>query len=253
MIKRMIRSVFKSLGYEIIRSNKNLIPPDMDSAFHEIYNQCREYTMTNVDKMYSLYRAVEYVSRCKIPGDIVECGVWKGGSCMLVALTLMKMGERNRKIYLYDTFEGMSEPMEKDQMIHDGRMAVDIFKETESESYHRVKCFSPLDEVTKNIFSTGYPPDNLVFVKGKVEETLPATTPQTISILRLDTDWYESTYHEVVHLYPKLSKKGVLILDDYGFWKGAREAADRYFDQNKTDILLNRIDPEGCYLGIKAD
>jgi len=90
--------------------------------------------------------------------------------------------------------------------------------------------------------STKYPKDNLIFVKGKVENTIPAIIPDKISILRLDTDWYESTYHELVYLFPKLVKDGVLIIDDYGHWKGAREAINRYFQEKKIKILLNRID-----------
>jgi O-methyltransferase len=102
------------------------------------------------------------------------------------------------------------------------------------------------------MLSSGYPERNIIFVKGKVEDMIPGTMPQRISVLRLDTDWYESTYHELQHLYPLISNKGILIIDDYGFWTGAKEATDRYFQENKIPIFLNRIDRSGR-LGIKCN
>ena len=91
----------------------------------------------------------------------------------------------------------------------------------------------------------GYNTEKLHFIKGKVENTLPEYAPKQISLLRLDTDWYESTKHELTHLFPRLVSGGVLILDDYGYWAGAKKAVDEYFSQNKTQILLNRIDQTG--------
>jgi bifunctional ADP-heptose synthase (sugar kinase/adenylyltransferase) len=92
---------------------------------------------------------------------------------------------------------------------------------------------------------TGYPSSNLIFVQGKVEETLPRVIPDNISLLRLDTDWYESTRHELIHLFPLLSKSGVLVLDDYGYWAGARKAVDEYVVENNIKILLDRVDGTG--------
>ncbi|MFX1257024.1 MAG: TylF/MycF/NovP-related O-methyltransferase [Promethearchaeota archaeon] len=97
---------------------------------------------------------------------------------------------------------------------------------------------------------TGYPKESVVYIKGKVENTIPNMIPEKISLLRLDTDWYNSTYHELKHLYPILSQKGIIIIDDYGHWKGARKATDNYFKENNVQILLNRIDYKGR-LGIK--
>lgn len=206
--------------------------------------------MTSVERMYSVYNAVKYVLNFNIPGDLVECGVWKGGSSMVSALTMLKMGNNNRNIYLYDTYSGMPEPTKKD-VDFKGKSSFKQWKKSEKKNINGW-CFSPLEEVQKNIFSTGYPKKNLYFVKGKVEDTIPQTIPKTISILRLDTDWYESTYHELEHLFPRLSKNGVLILDDYGHWKGSKDAVDQYFQENNINILLNRIDYTGR-MGIKTD
>ena len=206
--------------------------------------------MTSVERMYSLYNAVEYVINANIPGDIVECGVWKGGSSMISALTLLNKGNTNKNLYMYDTYSGMSEPTEKDADFK-GNSPLEEWKRSEKGNINEW-CFSPLEEVQKNIFSTGYPKENLHFVKGKVEDTIPKTIPEEISILRLDTDWYESTYHELKHLFPLLSKKGVLIIDDYGHWSGSKDAVDQYFQENNIKILLNRIDYTGR-ISIKMD
>ena len=102
-----------------------------------------------------------------------------------------------------------------------------------------------LDLVKRNVASTGYPMELVSFCKGRVEETIPTSAPPQIALLRLDTDWYESTKHELVHLYPRLVSDGVLIVDDYGFWRGARKAVDEYFRERHEKVLLNRIDDTG--------
>ena len=204
--------------------------------------------MTSVERMYGLFKAVEYLIDSNISGDFVECGVWKGGSTMLIANTLIQLNSNDRKIYLYDTFEGMPEPTENDYYISNKKThAVDRWKKQQKQDIN-TWCFTPLTEVKNNMYSTGYPKNKIIFIKGKVENTIPKTIPSEIALLRLDTDWYESTKHELIHLYPLLSKNGVLIIDDYGHWAGAKKAVDEYFSKNF--ILLNRIDYTGR-IGIK--
>jgi hypothetical protein len=118
-------------------------------------------------------------------------------------------------------------------------------KESEDEKEFSVWCYSGIDEVKNNLFTTGYPKEKLFFVKGKVEDTIPGEIPSAIAILRLDTDWYESTYHELKHLYPLLNSGGVLIIDDYGHWQGSRQATDNYFSEINKPVLLNRVDYTG--------
>ena len=214
-----------------------------DESFEEIYNQCKEFTMTSIERMYALYKSVRYIINSKIPGDFVECGVWRGGSTMLIALTLIELNETKRKIYLYDTFKGMPEPTDDDYRVAD-RTAL------AKNQWKKEWCFSPLSEVKKNMALTRYPKNKLMFTKGKVEKTIPGTIPSRIAILRLDTDWYKSTKHELIHLFPLVSKNGVLIIDDYGYWAGSKRAVDEYFT-NKP-MLLNRIDDAGR-IGVKAD
>ncbi len=209
----------------------------------DMINSSLPFTMTGPLRTISLIRAVEYIIINKIPGDFVECGVWKGGSMMLLAKTLLKHGINNRDLYLYDTFEGMSEPTDLD-ISFDDKKAENLLKleiDAKQNGYN-VWCYSTLEEVKENMISTGYNADNIHLYKGKVEETIPGKIPQKIALLRLDTDWYESTLHELKYLYPLLTQKGVLIIDDYGQWMGQRKAVDEYIAQNEIDIFLNRID-----------
>jgi hypothetical protein len=197
--------------------------------------------------MYALYKAVEYVVNAKILGDFVECGVWKGGSAMVIAYTLILMEETNRRIYLYDTYSGMEEPTEADRSISDDTPAIEQWQRRRNRGQNNM-CFASLSEVRNNMLSTGYAESHLFFIKGRVQDTVPESSPSQIALLRLDTDWYESTKHELTHLYPHLAKYGILIIDDYGHWSGSKKAVDEYF--SNTPMLLNRIDNAGR-IGIK--
>ena len=201
--------------------------------------------MTSLARLASLVDAVTYVSENNIAGDFAECGVWRGGSMMAVALTLLDLGENDRSLYLYDTFEGMSEPTEHDQDA-EGNSADEQLRNTPKGT--GVWCEASIEDVTANILSTGYPEEKIHLVKGKVEDTIPNTLPGNLALLRLDTDWYESTKHELDHLYPLLAPSGVLIIDDYGYWKGARKAVDEYFANSKESHFLHRIDNTGRVL-----
>jgi O-methyltransferase len=223
----------------------------MDAEFGDIYARCKRYSQSSKERMYALYKATRYIVASKIPGDFVECGVLKGGSTMMMAYTLLEMQETIRRIYLYDTFEGMPQPSKDDYLLSnkDNRYyAIDEWRKKQKID-HNEWDFSPLSEVKANMLSTGYPKEYVVFVKGKVEDTIPNTIPHNIALLRLDTDWYESTKHELIHLYPLISPNGVLIIDDYGYWVGAKKAVDEYF--SNMPILLNRIDNTGR-IGIKS-
>jgi O-methyltransferase len=205
----------------------------------------RPYTMTTIERVSALRQAVEYVVANKIAGDLVECGVWKGGSMMAAALTLKSLGVNDRKLHLFDTFEGMTEPsaVDVDFRGRDAKFLLEQMRDTKATT--NIWAIAQLEGVKALMESTGYESQNISYVKGRVEETLPVSAPDKIAILRLDTDWYESTLHELNHLYPRLSRGGVLIIDDYGHWQGARRAVDEYIAENKLRLLLNRIDYTG--------
>jgi len=231
------------LGLKLIRKSRlelvNLSDIEQDKKFWAIYRKVKDQTLVPVERSYTLYQAVKYIIKNNIEGDLVECGVWKGGSSMLMAYSLLEAGVSDRKIYLYDTFEGMTQPGEMD-----GQEEKDQWESGKVSDTLNNMCYSPIEEVKANMGKTGYPSDNIILVKGKVEETLPGKLPAAISLLRLDTDWYASTKHELIHLYPLLVKHGVLIVDDYGAWQGARKATDEYFS-SKPQPFLNRIDYTG--------
>ncbi len=252
-MKKMLKSTLRRLGYDLVRytpqghSNVGAVP-DFSEQQNKVISMARPFTMTSIERMASLISAVDYVSQNAIPGDIAECGVWRGGSMMTIALTLLANGDRSRSLYLYDTFEGMPAPTADDKSF-DG-----ISAEEQLERYPDGAgnwCYATLDDVRANLLSTGYPKEKMHLIKGKVEETIPRSLPSGLSLLRLDTDWYESTKHELIHLYPLLNAKGILIIDDYGHWQGARKAVDEYFQERNEKVYLHRIDYTGRML-VKA-
>jgi O-methyltransferase len=213
---------------------------DVPKHYREIFDAVCLYTMTSRERVYSLIASVEYIVKNDIPGAIVECGVWKGGSSMACLLTLKHLKSCDRDIYLYDTFSGMPEPTSKD-----GQEEHSIYNSLRDKSGNSSWCRSPENEVISNLKICDYPISRIKLVKGLVEETIPSESPEKIAILRLDTDWYSSTLHELTHLYPKIEKNGVLIIDDYGTWQGCRAAVDEYFKESSRLLFFHRIDPNG--------
>lgn len=242
-MRRTFLNILHHIGLTI-KEDPRTLSKDLDRLFAPIWRKTRNYTMTSTDRMFALYKAVEYISQNHISGDIVECGVWRGGSAMICAYTLKTFRDTNRTIYLYDTYSGMPEPGMYDRTVLGNNPAHKIWKLSLKEAAD-TWCYATLKEVKKNLYRTKYPKTKIRFIEGKVEDTIPAHAPRRIALLRLDTDWYSSTYHELLHLYPRLVPGGVLIIDDYGHWKGAQKAVDTYFWKHKAPILFNRIDYTG--------
>jgi hypothetical protein len=222
-----------------IDQEPHAFPFDFDEADKELYRRVGPYTMTTPPRVYALVRGVEYVVARGVPGAIVECGVWRGGSMMAAALTLLRLGTADRELYLYDTFAGMPPPSEADTT-RSGERAADLLAQADEDSH--IWAVASLSDVRATVLSTRYPERRIHFVEGLVEDTLPTTAPEEIALLRLDTDWYRSTKRELEQLYPRLAPGGVLILDDYGHWQGARRAVDEYFAEEHITLLLNRVD-----------
>jgi O-methyltransferase len=244
-MKSLIQKIAGIFNYEIYRKNTHpTLPDDFESLHKLIFSRVANHTMTSPERIYSLIEAVHYIEKNKIEGAIVECGVWKGGSMMAVAETLKESKIFSRNLYLYDTFEGMPPPTRNDKTLS-GETAETLLAVDKNKEKNTVWAYSTIETVKEGMKSTGYPGDKIIYVRGKVEETIPSTVPPGIALLRLDTDWYESTYHELIHLFPLLAPGGILILDDYGYWQGARKAVDDYFDSHPSRIFLSRIDETG--------
>jgi O-methyltransferase len=240
MIKGAIQKYLNARGFAIIRYSAGYSAQELDT-----FAKVREFTATSTERLSGLVSGVQYITQNKIPGCFVECGVWRGGSMMAAALTLIQCGDTSRDLYLFDTYEGMSAPTDADVMF-DGQKAEDVLKEKPpEEGFGNYWCVAGIEDVKKNLYSTGYPKEKLHFIKGKVEETVPKQAPMDIALLRLDTDWYESTAHELQHLYPRLAKNGILIIDDYGHWLGSRKAVDEYFAKQPFRPMFNRLDYTG--------
>lgn len=229
----------RSIDFEF----EDLLAYRSEGPFLEIAAQCSPYTVTSLERMFSLYKAVEYVVKNHIDGPFIECGVWNGGSTMLAALTFLSLGVEDRDIYLFDTFAGMTMPDEKDTDLY-GTHSMKQW-EVDRREDHNEWCYGTLEAVQTNMKLTGYPEKRIHYVMGDVATTLPDQAPNSISVLRLDTDWYASTLHELQCLFPRVVRNGILIIDDYGHWEGARKAVDDYFETQNQPVLLNRIDYTG--------
>ena len=202
--------------------------------------------MTSKEIMFATYQAAKYVAERGIPGDIVECGVWRGGSALLAGLAVRAAQERaprrrlwglrRRKLWLYDTFEGMTAPTSQDVDLT-GTAAAEYMEAYSDEGRW---CYADEADVRWVFASEGFGPEDIEVVKGDVVQTIPVRRPDRIALLRLDTDSYESTKAELALLYPRLSRGGVLIIDDYGHWEGSRQAVDEFF-ASEPGLLLNRV------------
>ncbi len=249
---RVVTAGVDRLGYHLVRNLSgafdSLDYPDATDRDRSIYEQIRSYTMTSEARVWALIRAVDYLDENKIAGDFVECGVWRGGSAMAMMLACQGDGQQARHVWLYDTFEGMSPPTDLDFEIQSDRSTSEILAKIPFSEASRMWGYSPRDEVKSNVSSTGYPEERVTMVEGDVVETLRSTTPERIALLRLDTDWYESTLAELEVLFPKLVPGGVCIIDDYGHWGGSRRAVDEYFAGQSVKPMLSRIDYSGRML-----
>jgi O-methyltransferase len=249
MLRPIVSIIERVCGIKIDRASADPVErmSDLSPELKDTIRAALPYTMTSVERLAALCMAVEHVIRNHVQGSFVECGVWKGGSSMAAALTYLRCGRNDTSFYLFDTFEGMSRPGPEDIDAATGKAASELMARS-SRDTSEVWAYAPLEAVRSNMAKTGYPEEHVHYIQGKVEDTLPSRAPETIALLRLDTDWYESTKHELIHLFPRLARNGVLIIDDYGAWEGARKAVDEYFGSQEPRPFLMRIDSTGRIL-----
>ncbi|MCX4645094.1 MULTISPECIES: TylF/MycF/NovP-related O-methyltransferase [unclassified Streptomyces] len=216
-----------------------VLPEDYDDEAKDIIRAVKPYTMTSPERLNAFILATRHIVKHDIPGDIVECGVWRGGSMQACAKALVAQGDTGRDLYLFDTYEGMTPPTEED-LRRDGKSAEELLAAQGKD--RPIWAVATLDDVKSGFRAVPYPENRLHFVQGKVEDTVPGQAPEQISILRLDTDWYASTKHELDHLYDRLVPGGVLLVDDYGYWQGSRQAVDEFLEKTGERLLLLRMD-----------
>lgn len=203
---------------------------------------CKKNTMISINHLNFLKNIIKEINDTNISGDIIECGVWKGG-CSMWMMICQKEYNMFRKFYLYDTFDGMTFPDSN----KDAKEAVEIYNkinqgvyERPYDRWHKEKkwAFAPIDLVKQNIKLTNYDESNISYVIGDVCETLNTNIPSEISILRLDTDWYNSTKKELDTLFPLVVRNGYIIVDDYYAWKGSKTATDEFLKINSDKITI---------------
>lgn len=211
-----------------------------DDAARATMTAVKPWTMTSYERIFALIVAVRYVVRHAIAGEVVECGVWRGGSMQAVARTLLELGATDRELHLFDTFEGMPPPTEADRRIRGGPTAQELLASQPPSGL--VWAIASLEDVRAGMERVGYPAQRVHYHPGRVEQTIPGEAPGRIALLRLDTDWYESTRHELEHLYERLTPGGVLIIDDYDYWEGSRRAVDEFVEATGARLLLVPID-----------
>jgi len=198
---------------------------------------CEPISMIRDDRFVANICAVQHVIENNISGDVVEVGVWKGGSVVSMIMTLLDDGVKNRRVHLFDTFSGMTPHSEKD---------IDLSGASAEKLLQNpfFKCESSLEEVTQNVLRTGYPAELIEFHVGDIR--VNQSVPDLIAILRLDTDWYDSTKAELEQFYPNVVSGGIVMIDDYGHWQGCRQAVDEFLASH-PELKLEGIDYTGRF------
>ena len=208
-------------------------------TFEEFWKIVKNYTMTSDERIAALYNALEYIRTNNIQGDFVECGVWKGGNILGILKYLEYHNMTEHKVWLYDTFNGMTLPKDDD---------IDIDNSKASDILDQVLCMNSFDEVHNLLMSnTTYPREKILYCIGDVCQTLldKNNVPEKIALLRLDTDWYESTKIELEVLWDKLEIGAPCIIDDYGHWQGCKKATIEFFEKKSCDHQYSHIDYTG--------
>ena len=243
-MKKFIKDSLSKLGLQISRMDRKIrYPIEFTKRDIEIFNYVneRDLTMIGKQRMFSNVLIAKWITLNELEGDFVECGVWRGGSTLLVKMIFEEYGN-NSKVWLFDTFKGMTEPSD-DDINFAGQLAKDKYFKSKKKDYVDW-AYASYHEVKEIFLKSGVNIQDCEFVKGDVLKTIPEYHDKLkkISFLRLDTDWYESTRIELDYFYPKIVNNGFLVIDDYGHWGGSRKATDEYFSEKNIHNFKNIID-----------
>lgn len=204
--------------------------PMIPSEFNRLFVKVRPLTMVSYSRLRGLQRAVKHIVKHNIAGDIVECGVARGGSAAVLGLTLQRLGAK-RDLWLFDTFQGLPRPSHHDP-------------DFEIADLYTGKCLGSVEDVSESLASLGIR-DNVHFVPGLFQDTLPGANLASIAVLHVDGDWYESVKTCLECFYDKVSTGGIIQFDDYAHWAGARKAVDEFFANRGIPPVLRKLDFAG--------
>jgi O-methyltransferase len=232
LAQRLIISSFKRAGLRLVRTRNT------DSSLREQGLDWPLFGMTMVGarRLENVQSCVETALAENVPGDFVETGVWRGGTCILAKALFREHGATGRSIWCCDSFQGMPVPSDRDKAISDA-----------SDFSDREYLAVSEKQVAANFQKFGLLDENVHFVKGWFNESLPTAPIDKISVLRLDGDLYDSTMDALVNLYHKVSARGFVIVDDYYSWAGCRKAIDEFRSEHRITENLTRIDQEAVF------
>lgn len=248
-MKNIIKEILKNLISKTVKKQNIPFPMPVELTSDECkiidYVMKNKLTMVSYERAITTLMAVKHAISSGVQGDFVEAGVWRGGNSLIAAAMFKLYGVR-RKVWLFDTFKGMTAPTDIDIQASNKVPAKLRYQSAQNDD-HNEWCYASLDDVKSNFLKMNLLEENIIFIKGDVCQTLTESEniPAAICCLRLDTDWYESTFKELKVLYPRLTVGGILILDDYGHWSGAKKAADEYFSKHKNRPFLQYTDYSG--------
>jgi hypothetical protein len=194
-------------------------------------------TMIGIKRLDNISYCLQSILKDGVPGDVIETGVWRGGACIFMRAILAAAGDTTRKVWVADSFEGLPK----------ATAAVDLSNEVSRTGSAATYLKVSLDEVQANFEKYGLLDEQVQFLKGWFKDTLPAAPIQQLSLIRLDGDMYESTMDAISNLYPKLSRGGFLIVDDYGTWPTCKMAIDEYRARFKIIEPIVEIDKGGVF------
>lgn len=250
MIKRVIRnSITKNeILFETYSNLRFLIQIIKTSSLNpkelKLFLKVKPYTMVSLYRLQNIYKLARTVEKNSLVGAFVECGVWRGG-CSAVMAYAAKEAQSNRKIWLFDSFRGLPEPTKKD-----GSRARVFSSNRTSGSLRTInKNVGTVMHVKKILSKLNVDINNVEIRKGWFQNTLPKAKKEieNIAILRLDSDWYESTKACLENLYDLVVKGGFVVIDDYGTWEGCRKAVDNFIKKRGLRVKLIWVDNAEVY------
>ncbi len=232
LLRRTLQHQLQRRGLEVMQ----VVPYDASTREYGRDWPPSAHTMIGMRRLESLQECIETIIAEDVPGDLIETGVWRGGASMFMRAVLAAHGVTDRRIWVADSFAGLPPP-DVEKYPEDSGSRYHLFSEVLSVS---------LDEVQANFARYGLLDEQVCFLKGWFKDTLPRAPIDALALARLDGDMYESTMEALVHLYPRLSPGGYLIVDDYGLEDGlCKRAVDTFRAKQHIDSRLIDIDGHG--------